>query len=100
MARAWACLRVHRFHQTPFAGGDAVPVEIVNSVVAIISAKNVDAAVVDDRCMPVSWRRGLGSFLRDDFDPVVGLEAEFEKIIAPVGSVVPSENIKVVFERH
>ena len=45
---------VYGFHLAPFVGRDAKSVEIVYSVVAIIAAEDVDAAVVHDSGVAVS----------------------------------------------
>jgi len=75
-------------------------VEVVDSVVAVVSSEDVDAAVVYDSSVAVTGRRRLRAFLGDDFKPVVGLEAEAEKIIPSVCSIVAAKYVEVVLERN
>lgn len=99
MSWARTCLRIDWLHEAPLARGNAIPVKVVDSVVAIIPTEDVDASVVHDCGVPVTWRRWLGTFLGNYLKPVVRLEAESEEVIPSVSSIVSSENIKVVFER-
>ena len=102
MGVSWtgASLRVDGLHQTPLSSRNAVAMEVIDSVVAIIPAKNVDTPVVDNRCMAISRRWWLRAALGHDLDPVIRLEAELEEIIAPIRTVVASKDIKVVFHCH
>lgn len=59
MPGARACFWVDRFHEAPFIGCYAKSVEIIYSVVAIIPAEDVDAAIVHDSGVAVSRRGGL-----------------------------------------
>jgi hypothetical protein len=97
---AWSSFGVYRFHQAPFSGGDAVSMEVVNSVVAIITSKDVYASVVHDCCVTVSGGRWLRAACRNNFNPVVGLEVESEKVIAAISTVISPKYIEVVFHSN
>ena len=71
--------------------------KIVYTIVAIIPAENINTPIVDDRSVAISRRRRRRTTLRDYFDPIIGLEAESEKIVPPICAVVSTKNIKVVF---
>lgn len=72
--------------------------EVVDSIIAVVSSEDVDAAVVYDSCVTVTGRRRLRAFLGDNFKPVVGLEAEAEEIVPSVGAIVAAKYVEVVLE--
>ena len=53
---AWArsLLRVQRLKLLPGARLDAISVEVIDSVIAVVAAEDVDAASMDDGCVPVT----------------------------------------------
>ena len=59
VARAGSLLRIQRLKLLPGARLDAISMEVIDSVVAIVAAEYVDAAAVDDCCVPVTWARRL-----------------------------------------
>ena len=91
-------LGIQRLHQVPRTVLDAVPVEVVDSVVAIVSTKDVDAAIMDNRGVPVPrrWRLGIAEWGK--LAPRIRLEIEAIEVITPVCTVVPTENVEVVLE--
>jgi hypothetical protein len=92
-----ASFRVNGFHQTPLSSGDTVSMKIVDTIVAIIPAENINAPIVHNRSVAISRRRRRRAALRDYFDPIIGLEAESEKIIPPICAIVSSKNVEIVF---
>lgn len=91
-------LGIQRLHQVPRTVLDAVPVEVVDSVVAIVSTEDVDAAIMDNCGVPVPWRRRLGVAEWGELAPRIRLEIEAIEVITPVCTVVPTENVEVVLE--
>ena len=59
VARARSLLRIQRLELLPGARLDAISMEVIDSVVAVVAAEDVDAAAVDDSCVSVSWARRL-----------------------------------------
>ena len=60
VARARSLLRIQRLKLLPGARLDAISVEVIDSVVAVVAAEDVDAASMDDGCVPVTragWLR-------------------------------------------
>lgn len=102
MGVSWtgASLRVDGLHQTPLTSRDAVTMEVIDSVITIIPAKNIYAPVIDNCSMAVSRRWWLGATLRHDLDPIIRLEAKLEEVIAPIRTIVASKDIKVIFHCH
>lgn len=100
MAWARASLGIDGLHKTPLTSGDTIPMKIIDSIVAVIASKNVNTPVVDHCGVPIPWRRRLGAALWNDLYPVVGLETKLEKIVSSVGSIIASEDIKIVFHRN
>lgn len=72
--------------------------EIINSVVAIITTEDVNAAIVHDCRVPIARRWWLRPLLRHDFEPVIRLKAEPEEVVSSVRAVVPSEDIEVILK--
>ena len=54
MTRAWSLLRIQRLKLLPCARLNAISVEVVNSVVAVVTTENVDASAVDYSCVAVT----------------------------------------------
>ena len=90
--------RVQRLHQVPSAILNAVPVEVINSVVPIITSKYVDAAIMHNCGVTISWRWWLCVPERRKLAPRIGLEIEAVEVITPVRSIVPTEDVEVVLE--
>ena len=54
VARARSLLRIQRLKLLPGARLDAISVEVIDSVVAVVAAEDVDAASMDNGCVPVT----------------------------------------------
>ena len=98
MSRTWTGLRVQRLHQIPSAILNAIPMEIVNSVVAIVSTKYVDASIMYDSSMTISRRWRLCIPIRWQLTPRVCLEIKAVKVITSVRTIVPTKNVEVVLK--
>ena len=59
VARAGSLLRIQRLKLLPGACLDAISMEVIDSVVAVVAAEDVDAAAVDDCCVPITRARRL-----------------------------------------
>lgn len=97
MARTWACFGVNRLHQSPQAVLQAIPVEVINSVVAIVATENVDAVSIDDSRVSVTWGRRLRVCDGQDFCPKTVIEVELEKVVSAVRSVVSTKDVEIIF---
>ena len=89
------CLGVDHFLQRPPPSVHIVLVEIIDSIEAVIAAKDVYSALVHDSGVSVTRRRRRIVY-RQDFGPLESLEVEFEEIVASVGPIVSSEYVEVV----
>ena len=98
MTGAGPSLGIQRLHQVPRAILNAVAVKVIDSIVAVVPAKYVDAAIVDYGSVPVSggWRLRVSE--RGKLTPRVSLEIEAVEVITPVCTVVPTENVEVILE--
>ena len=74
--------------------------EVVDPIVSIVAAENVDAASVHHSGVPVPRRGWLRAPVGIELTPSVRGEVEAEKVIASVGSVVPSKDVKIVVNSH
>ena len=55
VARAGSLLRIQWLQLLPGARLDAISMEVIDSVVAVVATKDVDAAAMDDGSVPVTW---------------------------------------------
>ena len=100
VARTWALLLVKRVDLLPFSGLNAVFVEVINTIVSIVAAKNVDLASVDYCSMAVTWTGRGCTAIRVELTPSVSREIEAIKVVAAVRTVVSSKDVKVVVQGH
>ena len=98
MAWARSSFRVQGLHQIPGAALNAVSMKIIDSVVSIIAAKDVNTSIVDDCSMSISWRRWLCISIRGKLTPGISLEVKAIEIVTPVCPIVPTENVEIVLE--
>ena len=59
VARAGSLLRIQWLQLLPGARLDAISMEVIDSVVAVVATEDVDAAAMDDGGVPVTWARRL-----------------------------------------
>ena len=55
VARAGSLLRIQWLQLLPGARLDAISMEVINSVVAVVATEDVNAAAMDDGSVPVTW---------------------------------------------
>lgn len=96
VARAGPLLGIQWLQLLPSARLDAVLVEVINSVVAIVATEDVDAATVNHSCVAVSGARRLRAAVRIELTPVVRRKVEAEKVVPAVGAIVAAENVEIV----
>lgn len=72
VTRAWTLLGVDGFELLPGAKIDVVAVEIVDSVVAVISSEDVNAATVYDRRVSIPRTRWLRASISIELAPRIG----------------------------
>jgi len=77
-------------HLLPTVLGDVVFVEVIDSVEAIISAKDVDRVFVNNSNVSVSrsWRYIISA----DLSPFVRLGIELEEVVLSVHAIVTTED--------
>ena len=96
MTRAWTLLGVDGLELLPCAELDVVAVEIVDSVVAVISTEDVNAATMDDSRVSIPRAGRLRAPIGIELTPRVRGEVKAVEVIAAIGPIVASENVKVV----
>ena len=55
VARAGSLLRIQWLQLLPGARLDAISMEVIDTVVAVVATEDVDAAAMDDGSVPVTW---------------------------------------------
>lgn len=82
----------------PAVLSDVVLVEVIDSVKAIISAKDIDRVLVDNSDVSISrsWRDVVCADLR----PFVLLDVELKEVVLPVHTVIASEDKEGVLVRY
>ena len=70
--------------------------EVINSIVAVIATKDIDAAAVDHGSMAIPRTRWLGTAVCIQLTPGVGRKVEAEEVIAAISAIVATEYIEVV----
>ena len=98
MTWAWSSFWVEWFHQIPSAALNTEAMKIIDSIVSIIATEDVNTSIVDDCSMSISWGRRLCISVRGKLTPGISLEVKAIKIVTPVCSIVPTENVEVVLE--
>ena len=77
---------------------DAVSVEVVHSIVAIISSEDVDAAAMHDCSVAITRRWRLGAAIRIELAPCVRAEIEAKEVITSIAPVVAAKDVEVVIQ--
>ena len=75
---------------------DAVSMEVINSVVAVVATKDIDAASVDYSSVTIPRTRWLGTAVCIQLTPGIGRKVEAEEVVAAIGAIVAAEDIEVV----
>ncbi len=70
--------------------------EVINSVIAVISAKNVDTSSMHDCRVSVTRARGLGAAIRVELTPRIRRKVEAEEVISTLSAIVATENVKII----
>ena len=70
--------------------------KVINSVVAVVATKDIDAASVDHSCVTIPRTRWLGTAVSIQLTPSIGRKVEAEEVIAAISAIVAAENIEVV----
>ena len=70
--------------------------EVIDSVVAVVATKDIDAASVDHSGVSISWTWWLGTAICIQLTPSIGRKVEAEEVIATIGSIVAAKDIEVV----
>ena len=70
--------------------------EVINSVVAVVATKDIDAASVDHGCVTIPRTRWLGTTIFIQLTPGIGRKVEAEEVVAAIGAIVAAEDIEVV----
>ena len=93
---AGALLGIQWLKLLPGVRLDAISMEVINTVVAVVATKDIDAASVDHSSVSISWTRWLGTAICIQLTPGIGRKVEAEEVIATIGSIVAAKDIEVV----
>ena len=98
MGVSWAgtLLWIQRLELLPGVRLDAVSMEVINSVVAVVATKDIDAASVDHSCVTIPRTRWLGTAICIQLTPGIGRKVEAEEVVAAIGAIIAAEDIEVV----
>ena len=95
---AGALLGIERLELLPSSGLDTVFMEIINAVVSIVAAKDIDVTTMDNCSVAVPWARRLSTAVRIKFTPCVSGEIEAEEVVPPVRTIIAAEYVEVVVD--
>ncbi len=70
--------------------------EVIHSVIAVISAKNVDTSPMHDCCVSVTWAWGLWAAISVELAPRVRRKVKAEEVISTIGAIIATKNVKIV----
>ena len=98
VARTWALLWVKRIDLLPLASLNTVFVEVINPVVSIIAAKNVDLARMHHCCVAIARTGRRGTTIRIELAPSVCREIEAVEVITTVGAIIATKYVEVVIQ--
>ena len=96
VARAGSLLRIQWLQLLPGARLDAISMEVIDTVVAVVATKDIDAASVDHSCVTIPRTWWLGAAVCIQLTPGIGRKVEAEEVIATIGSIVAAKDIEVV----
>ena len=72
--------------------------EVINPVIAIVTSKNVDTATMNNCSVAITRARRLRTAVLVEFAPGVGREVEAEEIVASVGAVIATKDVKIIVD--
>ena len=93
---AGALLGIQWLKLLPGVRLNAISMEVINTVIAVVATKDIDAASVDHSGVSISWTRWLGTAICIQLTPGIGRKVEAEEVIATIGSIVAAKDIEVV----
>ena len=96
MARAWSLLRIQRLQLLPSTRRDVISVEVIDSVVSVVAAKDINAASMYNSSVTISWTRWRCTPVLIKLTPCVCWEVEAEKVVATIGSIVSSKYVEII----
>ena len=70
--------------------------KVINTVVAVVATKDIDAASVDHSCVTIPRTRWLGTAVSIQLTPGIGRKVEAEEVITAVSAIVATKDIEVV----
>ena len=70
--------------------------EVINTIIAVVATKDINASAMDHSCVTISWTWWLGTAVCIQLTPGIGRKVEAEEVIATIGSIVAAKDIEVV----
>ena len=96
---AWTRLWILRLHQTPTVVLDAIAVEVVNSVIAIVPSKDIYWPVMDNCSVSIAGWWGLRASIGINLLPLIGRKVKAIEVVAAIGPVITTKDVEVVVNR-
>ena len=70
--------------------------EVINTIIAVVSTKDIDASAVDHSSVTISRTWWLGTAVCIQLTPGIGRKVEAEEVITAVSAIVATKDIEVV----
>ena len=98
VSRAGALLGIQWLKLLPGVRLDAISVEVINTVVAVVATKDIDAASVDHSGVSISRTRWLGTAICIQLTPGIGRKVEAEEVISAIRTIIAAKDVEVVIQ--
>ena len=93
---AGALLGIQWLKLLPGVRLNAISMEVINTVIAVVATKDIDAASVNHGCVTIPRTRWLGTAVCIQLTPSIGRKVEAEEVVAAIGAIIAAEDIEVV----
>ena len=70
--------------------------EVINTIIAVVATKDINASAVDHSCVTISRTWWLGTAVCIQLTPGIGRKVEAEEVITAVSTIVSTKDIEVV----
>ena len=74
--------------------------EVIHSVIPVVSSEDVDPSSVHNSSVTVTWTRWLWASISIKLKPGVRRKVEAVEIIPSISPIVPTEDVKVIVDCH
>ena len=96
MTWAWALLWVERLELLPGSGRDVIFMEIIDAVISIVAAKDINTAAMYNCSVAIPGAGRLSTAVRVEFTPGVSREIETEEVVPSIRTIIASKDVEVV----